>query len=258
MRNVLIAIKNFSGDTMRIRMFIVLLLLSECVVAATKKCGQCAENVLDSDAYCPYCGNALIARPKPVTMQEKHYVPASPIYREGRDSMYSPLRSSRTDLAEDNRHWTPVKIGLCAPVSFPIEQSSRIYGLDLMVFGREDSLYGVGVNWVALYKDVSGILSGLHGQVEGAMYGGQINLRNDAKYMCGLQAGFVNISEVMHGVQIGFCNGVAGHGAKNVDSYGIQIGVINNSVRMKGVQIGLLNFIDKSSVPFFPIVNMCF
>ena len=65
----------------RTSIFCVLIILAECAVAVTRQCNHCKENVLNSDKFCPYCGQILIVQPKPTPPQARPQIPASPPYR---------------------------------------------------------------------------------------------------------------------------------------------------------------------------------
>ena len=88
---------------------------------------------------------------------------------------------------------------------------------------------------------------------EASIYGLQgAAIWNDSTDLYGLQFGLINVTtDTQKGLQVGFVN-VAERAS------GVQIGLLNKTEKLTGIQIGLANFINSSSLPFFPIVNMSF
>ena len=39
---------------------------------------------------------------------------------------------------------------------------------------------------------------------------------------------------------------------------GLEVGLVNYTEFLEGIQIGLINIATKSTIPFLPIVNVCF
>lgn len=75
--------------------FCGLFILAECA-AATRQCNLCKENVLDSDKFCPYCGQVLIVQPEPLSPQTSQSVPAP---------SYSPIQQIQpSDYSYDEHH----------------------------------------------------------------------------------------------------------------------------------------------------------
>jgi hypothetical protein len=78
---------------------------------------------------------------------------------------------------------------------------------------------------------------------------GVVNLTNGT--FTGLQTGFYNQTETMHGFAYGFIN-------RAQSMRGVQLGIVNVTETMYGLQVGLANVIQKGKTPFLPIVNWSF
>jgi len=189
---------------------------------------------------------------------------------------------------------TPVMVSLCTPVQAP-EASYDVTGLRLsLIYGDCHDFTGLDIGIV---NSISGEFTGLavgganvtEGTVHGAQVGllnwngngaaewenrsigGQLGVVNYAKYFCGLQDGFVNISgrrisglqcgllnsaEDMCGVQCGYWV-VFGVNVASGSVRGCQIGLLNYADTMEyGIQIGIVNIISNNGwMPVLPIVN---
>ena len=156
--------------------------------------------------------------------------------------------------------WTPVQIGLFAPVSIPwgfdwdvkgfdlnlfyietvklqglgisgIASRTRdnqdgvlVYGIDIASFGMRNVMKGMDVNLLASYqKDFVGWqTSGVCNFTEGECTGASFALAlNMAQVETGLQVATINSAHELHGVQIGVVN------IAQECPWGLQIGVIN-------------------------------
>ncbi|MBQ6330225.1 MAG: hypothetical protein IJI35_14490, partial [Kiritimatiellae bacterium] len=130
------------------------------------------------------------------------------------------LTSARAD-EERSWAWSPLGIGIAAPIQLPY-MSSDIYGLRLGgFFGYNNEMYGLDVGLVEISSDsMAGMqvsafswtdsdayglqCGGLANVVDGAFYGWQNALVNVVwGEFWGLQAGLVNYNGAVFGVQ--FC-----------------------------------------------------
>lgn len=184
-------------------------------------------------------------------------------------------------------HWTPLKITLAGPVGIPSGYFNNVCGIEAgVLWNKSDKVYGLqacAICNIAEYlggfqvggidlTDKGGILQvgainyanyftglqigGILNNIGREMHGVRIGLVNWVERtgdMHGLDIGYINGGEgVMHGVQIGGGNKFEGH------FYGLQIGYINYARELTGVQLGVFNIIDKSPLPFFPLINAHF
>lgn len=169
-------------------------------------------------------------------------------------------------------------------------------GIDVVNYAGGDSA-GVGIGGVNVAcGDLTGLDVGGVNYAGGAVCGGQLGLVNwngnksaawsersvgaqigvvnYAGAFCGLQEGFVNVSDVSFaGLQSGFVNCAADVAGLECGAYfllglnfasgtvrGCQIGLVNYAARMeKGLQIGFVNIIGEGGwLPVLPIVNGSF
>jgi len=111
-------------------------------------------------------------------------------------------------------------------LSLPYGSNKKVYGLDLGIVNKEESLYGVGISafYTKSLKNMYGLnLATAFNLSEGNDKGVSI-------------AGLYNEINTIHGVQMAtLCNQ-----AKRVD--GVQIGLFNYCHKLNGMQIGLLNY----------------
>ena len=141
---------------------------------------------------------------------------------------------------EKSHLWAPIQFSFFAPIqiftekhkiyglrlSLPYGANKSLYGVDLGLVNKLESLYGVGVN--AFYSKHSGDMYGLN--LAGAF---NLSTGNDV----GLSiAGFYNETGRINGVQMATLH----NQAQTVN--GIQISLFNYCHKMNGVQIGLLNY----------------
>ena len=182
-------------------------------------------------------------------------------------------------------NWSPLGIGLAAPIQLPFMESD-VYGLRVGgLLGYNNEVRGLDVGVTEL---CTGSFIGLQGALftwtDGDAYGIQVGaLANvvNAK-MFGLQAGCVNAdwSDVT-GLQLGLVNydtafaGVQLGGLVNWDvstSFGVQLGLancdqdefkgwaaglVNYAVRYSGLQLGVFNVVDEVTGCQLGIVNAC-
>lgn len=95
----------------------------------------------------------------------------------------------------------------------------------------------------------------------------QVNLWNSTDGdFGGIQAGAVGIAENFSGIQANVLCNITHNTAsgltvglfnKSLNFRGLEIGIVNYTEFLTGVQIGLVNIATNSTVPFFPIINIC-
>ena len=227
-----------------------------------------------SEAKC--CGNCGAKKsmpnrpsaPAPTYVQPPTYIPQP-------TQTYTSSQRSQNDMSSydgHHVHMTPLHLGA--------------WGSYLAIPpGEYYSVYGICVNAMAVdVVDVYGLQVAYGYTIaKRDMYGLQIACGTSCgENMCGLQAGVIlsasKTAEILqiggllsyalekmtgvqistftrandlHGMQLGFWN-IA------TSASGLQIGAINYAERMSGMQIGAINVIKNSTVPFLPIMNMCF
>ena len=225
------------------------------------RCGNCGANKSKS---------ILPSAPAPTYVQPAPYTP-----QPQPTQTYISSRRPQNDMSSydgHHVHMTPLHLGA--------------WGSYLAIPpGEYYSVYGICVNAMAVdVVDVYGLQVAYGYTIaKRDMYGLQIACGTSCgENMCGLQAGaiiaasktasvlpvgglfsyaFNSMAGVqiatftrtgdLHGMQLGFWN-IA------TSVTGLQIGAINYAERMSGVQIGAINVIKNSTVPFLPIMNMCF
>ena len=179
------------------------------------------------------------------------------------------LTSARA--AEDKRAWpwSPIGIGIAAPIQLPY-MSSDVYGLRLGgLFGYNNEMCGLDVGLVEISSysmsgmqvsafswtdsDAYGLqYGGLANVVDGSFYGFQSALVNvDWDEFWGLQHGAVNYDGAFFGVQFGalisWNNSVSAGwqtslvNADQEDFVGFSAGVVNYANKMTGFQLGVVN-----------------
>lgn len=173
--------------------------------------------------------------------------------------------------------WTPVQVGLFAPVSFPWGFDWDVKGFEFDIFYAETvCLQGFGVSGIATRTrdEIRGVnVAGLCNWNEKDAYGINITLGVNLGFedVYGIQAGAFSMRKDMKGVDINFV------GAHSINYYGLQIGGLcnftleefkgvdiglglNMSKEMTGVQAGGINFTHKltgSQIGFFNIAEEC-
>ena len=149
-----------------------------------------------------------------------------------------------------------VQLSLLNPVQVFPEQDS-IEGVRVNLFyGRNASLTGVDVGWIAghLTGDLKGVQWNLANIVEGDAIAWQAGLLNVTEgSFAGYQLGIYNRTKgPSEGLQVGWVNMAD-------DAGGVQLGLVNYTRRMRGLQIGLVNVISsKEKLPVLPLVNWSF
>ena len=156
---------------------------------------------------------------------------------------------------------TAFQLSIWAPKMQLVPPEIAISGLKLnLPYGSNGQVNGMDFGFVSISNEQTAELSA---QVTAL----QINLWNSTNgNFGGIQAGPVNIADNSDGVVIGLVNIAHDHangvrvGLVNTsfEYHGLEVGLVNYTEFLQGVQIGLVNITTKSTVPFFPIVNMCF
>ncbi len=135
-----------------------------------------------------------------------------------------PRAQSPTTAPAESPEWDFVQIGVWFGVPKQTNNTD-VYGIK------------IGVPFCGGKKKVAGletaVLCGATDRIEGAQ---ACIITSISKKVVGFQGSIVN-----------FCD----------DVEGLQFGIINFA-KNRAFQLGILNFIDNSSVPFFPIVNFRF
>lgn len=178
--------------------------------------------------------------------------------------------------------WSPVGIGLCAPVQVPFA-SSDVYGLRLGgLYASHVDVCGLDVGLVAREEDLVGLQVAAVGWASGSATGVQLALAAvDMSAFAGLQVAALNWDNAdSAGVQLAVVNADQSDftgwaaGALNVslnftgfqlgvfnqanDMTGFQLGVVNAAQRLSGLQVGLLNLVCESALPVMVLANAGF
>ena len=194
------------------------------------------------------------------------------------------LTSARA--AEDKRAWpwSPIGIGIAAPIQLPY-MSSDVYGLRLGgLFGYNNEMCGLDVGLVEISSysmsgmqvsafswtdsDAYGLqCGGLANVVDGSFYGRQDALVNVVwGEFWGLQTGLVNYNGAAFGVQ--FCGLVSWNcsvsagwqaglvNADQEDFAGFAAGLVNYANKMVGFQLGAVNATDKMHGVQIGVINL--
>lgn len=166
-----------------------------------------------------------------------------------------PLALCLTDLAEFPTSETDIMgCRLCLIYG----RHANVSGVDLGVIGCavDGCLFGLQLS--SVLNDVgsangTGQLAGIANNCSEDFCGFQIAgiANNTQGGIYGAQIGSFNMAKEMNGTQIGVFN-------KAENAVGIQLAVINWATEMKGIQLGVINVIEKSPVPYMPVLNMCF
>lgn len=173
--------------------------------------------------------------------------------------------------------WTPVQVGLFAPVSFPWGFDWDVKGLELDLFYAETvklnglSLSGVATRTRDEFKGVS--VTGLCNWHEKEVYGIGLTIGTNISFadVYGIQAGLFSMRPNMKGVDVNFVGshqnnfkGLQLAGICNFtlnDFTGIDVALgLNMTKEMTGAQIGGINFTHKltgTQIGFFNIAEEC-
>ena len=182
--------------------------------------------------------------------------------------------------AETN--WSPVGVGIAAPVQWPWVTSS-VYGLRFGgLCGYNNDVYGLDLGVLDFAEGTTGSLAAgfaniVYGEgyglqaaalnYDGAFYGMQVGALNWANYESrGLVIGAANVNlQDFAGFAIGAVNYAGSASAVQIGAFncayeakGLQIGFLNACDRLYGVQIGAFNIIANSKLPIMVIANASF
>ena len=148
----------------------------------------------------------------------------------------------------------PVQLALFDPAQLvKNDQSVGILRIDVL-YGKNAGVTGLDLGLINhTTGDQTGLSYGLVNYTEGKFTGWQDNFVNMAdKGFLGLQSGAFNQSKDGHGVQFGWVN-------VTDRMSGLQLGFVNYArVMSKGLQIGIGNIIKEGGIPFLPIANWRF
>ena len=156
---------------------------------------------------------------------------------------------------------TAFQISLWAPRAQLVPPEIAISGLKLnLPYGNNSKVTGVDLGFVSINREqddkldaqVSAFQVNLWNSTNGRFGGFQVGLVNLADTSAGIQVGLLNSTDNMfRGFHVGVFN-------SSLEVHGLEVGLINYTEFLTGVQIGLINIATKSTLPFFPIINMCF
>lgn len=243
------------------------------------RCGNCGAN--KSMSIRPSAPTTTYVQPAPYTPQPQ---PAQ-TYISPPVTQQPYTSHGYTSTSYD--HWTPLKITLAGPVGIPSGYFNNVCGIEAgVLWNKSDKVYGLqacaicniaeylggfqvggidltdrggifqvgAINYANYFTglQIGGILNNIGREMHGVRIG-LVNWVERTGDMHGLDIGYINGGEgIMHGVQIGGGNKFEGH------FHGLQIGYINYAKELTGVQLGVFNIVDKSPLPFFPLINACF
>lgn len=156
---------------------------------------------------------------------------------------------------------TAFQLGIWSPEMQLVPPEISVSGLKInLPYGSNSQVTGLDLGIVSIARDQSL-------DTEARVSALQINIFNsNSGSFAGLQAGVVNLSDTSSGIVLGVVNSVNGRssgiafGAVNtsMEFHGVEIGLVNYTEFLEGVQIGLVNIATKSTIPFFPFINICF
>ena len=149
--------------------------------------------------------------------------------------------------------WAP-KVQLVPPeiavgflkLNLPYGSNYQVTGIDLGLVSINNS------QGDEMPAEVTGFQLNLWNSTDGVFAGGQIGLVNIADNSYGLEIGLVNVAATTSsGCAIGLVN-------TSHEFNGLAVGLVNYTEFLRGIQIGIVNVATRSTLPFFPIINMCF
>ncbi len=156
---------------------------------------------------------------------------------------------------------TAFQLSLWAPRAQLVPPEIAISGLKInLPYGNNSKVTGLDIGLVSVNREqdskldaqVSALQINLWNSTNGKFGGFQVGLVNAADSAAGIQIGLFNSTDnIFRGFTVGLLN-------TSLEAHGLEIGLINYTEFLTGVQIGLVNIATKSSLPFFPIINMCF
>lgn len=157
---------------------------------------------------------------------------------------------------------TAFQFSTWAPKAQLVPPEIAVSGLKLnLPYGSNYSVTGLDIGICSINNaqgdeyaaQVSALQVNLFNSTDGDFSGIQVGLVNCADNASGLLiGGFCNLNrQSVSGLQIGLVN-------KSMNFTGIAIGLVNYTEFLTGIQIGLINIAAKSTLPVFPIINICF
>lgn len=156
---------------------------------------------------------------------------------------------------------TALQLGIWAPKVQLVPPEIALSGLKLnLPYGNNGQVTGLDLGLVSINREqndqicahVSALQVNLWNSTNGNFAGVQAGLYNEAVNSAGIKVGIVNnTTNISRGVEVGIINTA-------LDMHGLQVGLVNYTEFLTGVQIGIVNIATKSTLPFFPIINMCF
>ncbi len=156
---------------------------------------------------------------------------------------------------------TAFQIGVWAPKVQLVPPEIALSGLKLnLPYGNNGQVTGLDIGLVSINREqndqlsahVSALQVNLWNSTNGVFAGVQVGLYNEAVNSSGIKIGLINnTSSISRGVEVGLVNSA-------LEFHGLQVGLINYTEFLTGVQVGIVNIATKSTLPFFPIINMCF
>lgn len=140
------------------------------------------------------------------------------------------------------------KVGCdCAGIQFGGDNivGHDLVGMQVGVCGRvKDQMTGAQLNGPLWGGNHAYLVKGC--QISLDLFPFTVNPQTNLTWFCN------NKAKDLNGVQIAlWCN-------KATTAKGLQIGLVNITDTMTGAQIGLVNIIKESTMPFCPIINVCF
>lgn len=184
--------------------------------------------------------------------------------------------------ADSREGWSPLGLGLCAPVQFPTSVRGDVYGLRLGgLYGAYADVYGLDVTLVGAQEHFVGLQVAAVGLSQFTSVGLQATAVSVNTTFTGLQVAALNWNNAdslgvqfaaVNANQSDFTGWAAGAlnaslrftgfqlGAFNMadDVTGFQLGVVNAAQRLYGLQVGLLNLVCESSLPIMVLANASF
>ena len=156
---------------------------------------------------------------------------------------------------------TAFQFSFWAPKLQLVPPEIAVSGLKLnLPYGNNGCVTGLDIGLVSINREqdnqleanVSALQVNLFNSTNGTFAGIEIGLFNHAENASGIEIGLINnVNGTYRGIEIGLVN-------LSMDFRGLEIGLVNYTEFLTGLQIGIINIATKSSLPFFPIINMCF
>ena len=156
---------------------------------------------------------------------------------------------------------TALQLSIWSPKLQLVPPEITISGLKLnLPYGSNCQITGIDLGLVSITREQGA-------ELEARVAALQVNLFNsNSGSFSGLQAGLVNLSDTSCGIVLGAVNSTNGKASgihcglvnTSLEFRGLEVGLVNYTEFLEGIQIGLINIATKSTIPFLPIVNVCF